>query len=403
MRILYIAYSCSPINGSEDKVGWSVPLEMSRKGHEVFVVTKESHRKAIENWQDENTSAVRFFYVDIPNVYKKIFKGFLYSGRLNIWHNKALPIVRNIVRDNGIEIIHQITPVEYRSIGNYGKIKNAKFICGPLGGGESVPTALFLYTKGHRLVELLRNVMNAFYRCKYTLDGRFRQCDKLLFANKETKECCAIDDSILESELALTLCSEISYSVDRDCSRCTFLMAGRLIYRKGWQLLFDSIEQMQTVKPYKVRIVGDGPDKKQMLQRIQESHALYEHVDIVGKLDFRQMKEYYQNADVLVMPSIRETTGTVMYEAMSYGLPIIAMNRFGSGLLLNEDIGWTFDGNTREGFVSSLAKAMTQCVENTDLVANKRKNIIERAKGETWAIKASRYEQIYKSCLSNKG
>ena len=40
MNILYIAYSCSPKSGSEEKIGWSIPLE-SAKSNNVFVITKE--------------------------------------------------------------------------------------------------------------------------------------------------------------------------------------------------------------------------------------------------------------------------------------------------------------------------------------------------------------------------
>ena len=47
MNILYIAYSCLPDSGSENKIGWNIPIESS-KSNNVFVVTKEEHREAIE-------------------------------------------------------------------------------------------------------------------------------------------------------------------------------------------------------------------------------------------------------------------------------------------------------------------------------------------------------------------
>ena len=40
MNILYIAYSCNPFAGSEDKIGWCVPYESS-KTNKVYVITKE--------------------------------------------------------------------------------------------------------------------------------------------------------------------------------------------------------------------------------------------------------------------------------------------------------------------------------------------------------------------------
>ena len=49
MNILYIAYSCSPNHGSEDRIGWKIPLA-SAANHRVFVLTKEEHRSEIEEF-----------------------------------------------------------------------------------------------------------------------------------------------------------------------------------------------------------------------------------------------------------------------------------------------------------------------------------------------------------------
>ena len=59
-------------------------------------------------------------------MYKKLYKGFLFSGRLNIWQRRAFRVVKNICKEEQVDLIHQITPVEFRSIGSYGKIQNVK-------------------------------------------------------------------------------------------------------------------------------------------------------------------------------------------------------------------------------------------------------------------------------------
>lgn len=188
MNILYIAYSCDPYAGSEDKTGWNVPLENS-KFHNVYVITKEEHRESIDRYlKVNNETNVNFWYVDIPGFYKKIFKGFLYSGRLNIWHRRVYQVAKKICVEKNINIIHQVTPLEFRSIGAYGKIKGNKFVCGPLGGAEYVPFALKEYIGRHKSVEIFRKVVNRFYYIKYMINGRIRACDFLIYANKETKE-----------------------------------------------------------------------------------------------------------------------------------------------------------------------------------------------------------------------
>lgn len=188
MNILYIAYSCHPFKGSEDKIGWNVPLE-SAKTNNVFVITKEEQRKPIEEYLSKNKlESIEFYFVDIPNFYKKIFNGFMYSGRLNIWNRRALPLAKKICKEKQIDIIHQITPIEFRAIGDYGKIKNTKFVCGPLGGGESLPKGLKYYAHKHKNIELLRSIINHWYKFKFKLTGKLKKCDYVMFANKETQE-----------------------------------------------------------------------------------------------------------------------------------------------------------------------------------------------------------------------
>lgn len=202
MNILYIAYSCSPYYGSECKIGWNVPLE-SAKTNNVHVITMSGNKAAIEKYLSENkVYNIKFYFVDIPIFYKKIFNsGYFYSGRLNIWNKRAFPVAKEICKKEKIDIIHQITPIEFRSIGDYGKISDIRFVLGPLGGGESVPRGLRKYIKGkYIIVELIRMFCNHWCRLKLKISGKLEKCDYIMFANKETKDflqgCCNLQGTI---------------------------------------------------------------------------------------------------------------------------------------------------------------------------------------------------------------
>ena len=83
MKILYIAYSCAPDRGSENRIGWMLPLTMSRC-YDVFVITKEQHRREIEDYRANHPEVkTRFSYVDVP-VANAALRGPLYSLRLNL-------------------------------------------------------------------------------------------------------------------------------------------------------------------------------------------------------------------------------------------------------------------------------------------------------------------------------
>lgn len=265
MKILYITYSCNPYAGSEDKIGWNVPYAAA-KSDEVWVITKEEQREPVERFLcSAPVPNLHFCYVDIPQIYKKIYKGAFYSGRANIWHKRVFPLAKKLCNEERIEVIHQITPIEFRSIGKYKKIKNVKFICGPLGGGEYIPKGLLSYAKGHMFVEKIRAFMNGFAKFKLAFNGRLKKCDVVMYANYETKKYLK---TVAGKNSEGKVITEIGVSPedlqnhtpkqlhDKIHDKMILLSAGRLVYRKGFDFLLDALEQLPDNLQYELRIVG---------------------------------------------------------------------------------------------------------------------------------------------------
>ena len=75
MRILYIAYAASPYGGSEEALGWSLPLAMSRiEGNEVHLITKVEQREAVEDYLAKHPETrLTVSFCDIPSFYKNGF------------------------------------------------------------------------------------------------------------------------------------------------------------------------------------------------------------------------------------------------------------------------------------------------------------------------------------------
>lgn len=410
MNILYIAYSCDPYRGSEDKIGWNVPIESAKTNH-VYVITKEEQRQCIEAYMSTHKiDNIEFYYVDIPKFYKQIFKGFMYSGRLNIWHRCVFSLTKKICIEKHIDIIHQITPVEFRAIGNYGKIKGAKFVCGPLGGGEFIPQGLKYYSRQHTFVESVRTVANYLHRLNIKLSGKLADCDYIMFANKETehfltdklKFTCSYnlvtDIGVQEDELLATGTENFRQDEDQKMSdRCIFLAAGRMIYRKGYEFLLDALERVSGDLDYQCRIIGSGPELEGLQKRCEDSEELSRHVIFTNMIPYEQMEKEYQGADVFVMPSIRETTGTVLLEAMSQGLPIITVNRFGGATLLDDNIGWLYDGVDRDSFIEKLKNDVEYCIMNRGEVKRRGQKARKKAEQYTWENKNQFYQKIYRN------
>lgn len=405
MRILYIALSCSPYHGSEDAIGWNIPVESSRENM-VYVITREEQRAYIEDYAKQNElKNIRFFYVDIPGIYKKLFTGPFYSGRLNILHKRAEKLAEELCRKEQIELIHQITPIEFRSIGNYGKIPNVKFVCGPIAGGQSIPGSLMSYMGSHRIIEWIRTGINWLYRQFYRATKKFSHCQFVLFANNETRTYLADmvgaeSDQPAWTEVGIKngeLSTKTWENEDAD-HICRFLVAGRLVCLKGHRFLFDALKRVPAELKYQCRIVGDGSECERLKKKCA-TYGLDHVVTFAGAVPYSSMEEEYRNADILILPSFREATGTVILEAMAKELPVITINKFGAATFVNNDCGWLYDGDSKEEYIENLKNAVVDCIKHPDEVKRRGENARNAATDCTWEKKHAYYQHIYQRVL----
>ena len=406
MHILYIAYSCSPYHGSEDKIGWKVPVEAA-KHNQVTVITKEEQRPYIEEFlQEQPLKNIHFVYVDIPAVFKKIFRNGFYSGRLGVWNRRAFLVAKQICSKETVDVIHQIAPVEFRNIGNFGKIPGVKFVCGPIAGGQRTPAALRSYTCRHRIAETVREAVNVCSVLAYRLGRKLQRCDYLLLANQETWDYLDVEKVSSCPKKILT-----DVSIDRDdlaeprgqktgAVSCEFLVVGRLVYLKGHRFLLDVLETLPQEMDYTCTIVGDGPERVSLEYAVSQKH-LEDKVKILGAVPYQRIADVYRQADVLVMPSLREATGSVLLEAMANGLPVVTINRFGGASILDENNGWLYDGYDLESCSAALRDALLDCINRPEEVARRGRNAAKTARQYTWEERMRQYQEIYNDLINN--
>ncbi|MDH0026907.1 glycosyltransferase family 4 protein [Aeromonas caviae] len=103
-----------------------------------------------------------------------------------------------------------------------------------------------------------------------------------------------------------------------------FLAVGRLTYQKGFDLLLQAWRQVVNVHPdWRLRIVGDGEDKK-MLEQLRHDLNIEASTEILPKTN--NIVTHYQEAAFFVMSSRFEGLPLVLIEAQAYGLPIISFD-----------------------------------------------------------------------------
>jgi glycosyltransferase involved in cell wall biosynthesis len=299
--------------------------------------------------------------------------------------------------------------MEFRSIGDYGKIQDIKFVCGPCGGGEFLPKGLKDYAKGNRTVENVRLIINYWCRFKLTFTGKLKKCDYVMFANKETHDFLVggrqsiRGDNDFFSDAGLSENDLIGINNrDGQPHKMIFLVAGRLIYRKGHKFLFDVLSGISPELDFEVRVVGTGEESQNLKSICAKSEILSKYVTLVGGIPYTKMAEEFNNADVLIMPSIRETTGNVLLEAMSKGIPVITIKKFGGKVLLDDETAFLYEGTSKEEYINNLRSIIVYCVNNPKEVKRRGSNARLKAENHTWEVKNKHFQEIYRGLLNVK-
>ena len=343
MKILYIAFACNPYVGSEAFCGWSWPLAM-RKYCEVYVVTRKENRIGIEKYLDENKiNDIEFFYYDIPDVFNIYYKfGKMYMPYSILWQNTSYGFIKKLHEKYNFDYIHQVTLGDFRLINPAWKL-NSKFIFGPVGGAQLTPESLKSYIGDDDRSERKREWINRMIK-SWPLYRRALNRTYLIFAaNPETQiylqDCLGEPEKcklLTENGVNADQIHRISEKADND--KVVLLWSGRMIKRKGLSFLLDVLRLVKTKKPYILKLVGEGPEMNN-LKKQTSILKLMEKVEFVGKVSYEEMQHLYLASDIFVFPSLRETTGTVLFEAMANKLPIVTFDQNGAALLVNKSCG----------------------------------------------------------------
>ena len=112
------------------------------------------------------------------------------------------------------------------------------------------------------------------------------------------------------------------------------LFCGRLSHEKNLFHLVNSYHRLD--RDGKALIfVGDGELRQPLKNYVDELGAGSVH--FFGFQNRNRISKYYAISDLLVLPSVRETWGIVVNEAMCFGLPVIVSNQVGAGVDLIDD------------------------------------------------------------------
>ena len=148
-----------------------------------------------------------------------------------------------------------------------------------------------------------------------------------------------------------------------------FVFAGDLIERKNVESLLQAflLIKEQINNNISLRIIGEGPEKENLVSFIQLSGLLAD-VELLGQLSQPEVAKELQFAHALVLPSYHETFGIVLVEAMMCGIPVISTPSGGPLDIISPQSGII----TSDMTVPSIKSAMMRLITTYDSFDSKK-------------------------------
>ena len=175
------------------------------------------------------------------------------------------------------------------------------------------------------------------------------------------------------------------------------LYVGRIEPLKGLDILISALTLMEDTSDTRLVIVGGELGKDAEIKRLKSlvrDLDLEEMVTFTGAVSHTALPDYYNAADVFVLPSYHESFGLVALEAMACGTPVAASRVSGLTSFVKEGVtGYLMPWHCPEPF----AQRIEMLLSNSSLRRAMGEASRARALEMTWARAANRILDVYSS------
>ena len=357
MNYLIQAYACSPYKGGEYAVswGWISHLDKLLKDDDRIYVTSLTLTQ--QNIIDFGLKHVEIISIDGLDIFRFLNYNSIFY---HIWQSKAYKAVLNL--QTNIDVLHIYSLSDFRRPGKWHKMKKAFKILGPVGGGQVCPKSLRCYDDKSAIV---RNIINIFCRYNPFYQHKVNQYSQIYACNLDTfhilkKSKFLIDVPLNDKFKGL--------QIEKDMETIpTILFVGRLINKKGILFFLDVLDQIDDNIQYKAVIYGDGIQKQTIIEKIFQK-GLQEKISMPGDIPYNNISSVYRGDNIFVLPSLRESGGSVLIEAMAHKLPIVALNMSMCSILNKKQCGLFVETHqSKEMILKEFAKKLTELIQNPHL------------------------------------
>lgn len=384
MKVLILNHELTPLGGGAGRAADRIAAHLARRGHRVTCVTANANGQFPRRERREGYDIER-----VPGFRKNAFQNRLlptFASYLTLGFLRAAAECR---RDRP-DVVHAFftVPAGLAAAG-IRRMFGIPFVVSLRG--SDVPG----HSPGNTLMRRLRGLAAAVWR---RADAVVALSAGLLATARETAPL--VDALYIHNGVDVQAFAPPADGRAGRQGDLRLVCVARLERLKGIHVLLPVLARLSAGSPpFRLRIVGDGPEREALTRQVREL-GLDSRVEFAGAVAPDRMAAEYAAADVLVHPTLAEAFGQVLTEAMACGLPVLATRVGGIPEVVEDGVnGWLIPAADAEALAARLDAVLRLPREDLRKIgAVNRSAVISRF---SWESVAAQYEDLYRKVVAH--
>lgn len=390
MKVLISAIACNPCIGSESHFG-SAAIKCLAQDHDLCVITTSRDQPDMERAAAAGLlpPGVRYFY----------------TGKVRPWHPNrmrariqgwfeymdfvadSLNVARELHRREKFDVVHHLTYTTSRVASPMWQL-GIPFVYGPLCGNERFPFRLFpLLSGAGAAFELVRKTHNAISRWSPAVRRSVRVANHVFAITEEAEILMA---GFRGSAAGISRLSPGFYTPEMSAGFTRFVpekkvngplrlyVAGHLGGQKCVALAFHALARVKKSGVAFQYHLGAGGPEVPHLKKLAVKLGLTNEIKFSGGMSREDYQRELGDTHIFLLPSMRETVGLTMMEAMLAGaVPIVADNG-GPRLTVTNECGYKIPVTAPEQMAAQIAEVIIAIDRDRNIITQKGRAASQR-------------------------
>lgn len=375
-HVLLSAYQCGPGMGSVSQIGWEWYSRLSCRVPVTLVTHIRNRLALVAAGAPLNGSAIHYIdtewfagplYRTASAIFRKSQHAVFLVSSLDYfpYDREAFRLLKRLKSTAKWDLVHAVTPVSPAGATRLHRL-GLPVVLGPWNGGLQSPSTF---------PEIMRADSGWLYQIRDVgkhLDaalGTTAHSAAILSANQATdlrigpknrgKSIRMIENGVNLD--VFTADGNRPPPSEQDPLRIIF--TGRLVPFKGVGMLLEAVSRIRSEFQVELTIVGDGPLKDELIAAA-EQFKIPDLVHFTGNLPLPEVAAAMRRADVFCLPSVRESGGAVLLEAMASGIPVLAVNYGGPAEIVSSEFGRLLSAEGKQQVIQDLTQAFRDIKAN---------------------------------------